>query len=419
MGTNTHLSEYVKVKAIINQRGEWDVPKITTLVPTSCLNDINSTPLPLSNSNFRDIVDIPSWGLKGNGKFSIGSCYLYILKDKNVININDPNWSWLWKLKLPGRIIHFLWLLKLDRILHNQMCVRRGFSQNPFCKSCGMVESANHIFRSCQRAIKVWNAVLGIDNYDPGDTNFYIWIDANLTSNESKRNMPWRTLFGSIIWNIWKMRNDFQFNDKFLNEYSVARFSINFAQVISVAFCGPGITCNSNDERLISWSFPLAGCIKINTDGSCSPEDHRGGFGGLVRTDQGKWVEGFCGYIGYADALKAELWGIRHALKLCKDRNWRNITIESDCLVAVKLVNDNDDEENHPNRILIDDCKYLVAETVSSLVHILREANRCADVLACMGREQTELEVRMLIPPNEVVEEMACDMRGIAYGRGT
>lgn len=78
-----------------------------------------------------------------------------------------------------------------------------------------MIKSANHIFRTCQRATKVWNAVLGIDNYDPSDINFFFfWIDANLTSKESRRNMPWRTLFASTIWHIWKMRNEFQFNDK-------------------------------------------------------------------------------------------------------------------------------------------------------------------------------------------------------------
>ena len=61
--------------------------------------------------------------------------------------------------------------------------------------------------------------------------------------------------------------------------------------------------------------------------------------------------------------------------------------------MAVNLIKDDDDEENHPNRILIDDCKDLVAETDTQPVHILREANRCTDVFACMGRERTEQEV--------------------------
>lgn len=76
---------------------------------------------------------------------------MHILKKDKTITETDPNWQWLWKLKLPTPITHFLWLLKLDRIVHNQMCVRRGITLNPFYKSCGMIESANHIFRACHR----------------------------------------------------------------------------------------------------------------------------------------------------------------------------------------------------------------------------------------------------------------------------
>lgn len=52
-------------------------------------------------------------------------------------------------------------------------------------------------------------------------------------------------------------------------------------------------------------------------------------------------------------------------------------------------------------------------------MHILREVNRCIDIIAHMGSEQEEQQVRMLIPLNEVVEELKCDLRGVAYGRGT
>lgn len=99
----------------------------------------------------------------------------------------------------------------------------------------------------------------------------------------------------------------FQFNDKLQNENSVAIISLNFAKNIIVAFGLTETPKTSTDNKLISWYFPLAGCIKINMDGSSCPEDHKGGFGGLVRKDQGKWVKGFYSYIGYVEALKAEL----------------------------------------------------------------------------------------------------------------
>lgn len=60
-----------------------------------------------------------------------------------------------------------------------------------------------------------------------------------------------------------------------------------------------------------------------------------------------------------------------------------------------------------------------MVDTDANLKHILREASRCADVLVCMGGEQKEAEVRMLISPNEIVKEMMCDMKGVPYGRGT
>lgn len=42
-------------------------------------------------------------------------------------------------------------------------------------------------------------------------------------------------------------------------------------------------------------------------------------------------------------------------LKLCKERNWKNIIIETDGLVAVNLIKDDEGEETHPNQVLIDD----------------------------------------------------------------
>ena len=58
----------------------------------------------------------------------------------------------------------------------------------------------------------------------------------------------------------------------------------------------------------------------------------------------------------------------------------------------------------------------MVQEMDAKIVHIHREVNRRADVLAHMKSEQTEEQARMLIPPNDVVEEIMCDLRRVAYG---
>lgn len=50
--------------------------------------------------------------------------------------------------------------------------------------------------------------------------------------------------------------------------------------------------------------------------------------------------------------IKAELWAIRHALKLCKDLNWIVVPIETDCQIAMNLIHGEEDEEHHPERRL-------------------------------------------------------------------
>lgn len=43
------------------------------------------------------------------------------------------------------------------------------------------------------------------------------------------------------------------------------------------------------------------------------------------------------------------------------------------------------DVNNHPDKILIEDCRKLIEEMEATLTHTLREGNRCADLLGKMG----------------------------------
>ena len=101
----------LKVSELINQRSEWDIPKINSLVHVECMTDITSTPLPIA----RNSLDKPSWGASGNGKFSIENCYMQVLKRNEANMAENIVWNWIWKLKLPNKIfISFGWLDKIE-----------------------------------------------------------------------------------------------------------------------------------------------------------------------------------------------------------------------------------------------------------------------------------------------------------------
>ncbi|KAM7487446.1 hypothetical protein LguiB_024930 [Lonicera macranthoides] len=372
-------------------------------------------PLPLS----ADTEDKLVWNGNSSGRFTVSSCYIQILRSNGVLGSDQCDWKWLWRKKLPARIIYFLWLLRQRKILTNKACLARGIQMDDKCKSCACQEDESHIFRDCVNAKLIWHKLNPIFLENLRVLNFSEWFDKNLkckVCNDSG-NPDWSITFASTIWNIWKSRNDFQFNDVAINHDQVALKSRALSEEIHKAFLNNNDQINSTEVRLIKWNFPSIGAFKINTDGSVGQWE-RGSYGGLVRNNQGKWIEGFCGYIGWSTMIKAELWAIRYALKLCKERNWEGVPIESDCQTAVLLIQGEEDEENHPDRILIEDCRKLITEMNTAVSHIFREANRCADKLAKLGVNQGEREVRMLIPPENLIEDLRADMQRVHFERG-
>lgn len=89
---------------------------------------------------------------------------------------------------------------------------------------------------------------------------------------------------------------------------------------------------------------------------------------------------------------------------------WERIPIETDCLTAIKLI--------ITYRVLIEDCRELIKDMIMEVVHVLNEANKCADNLAKIGEEQGERLVRMLMPLDELIDNMKADQRGTAFERG-
>ena len=169
----------------------------------------------------------------------------------------------------------------------------------------------------------------------------------------NSNGLSWNTYFATVVWNLWKARNDFEFNDKIFTHNQIAINSLKYAEYIFYAFKSNSVGKMSTNSHLIKWNSPDAGTI--NMDGSTSNKFDYASFVGLARSGQSKWIDGFCGFIGAASPLKTKLWAIRQVLRLCKEKCWFGAPIETDCLVVVDLINheDDDEEENHPDRILI------------------------------------------------------------------
>lgn len=247
---------------------------------------------------------------------------------------------------------------------------------------------------NARRAKHVWNlwiilcpALLN----QSGDIPFSKWLDTNLKDTTvNTNNSHWNTTFAATVWNLWKMRNEFEFCNNILTPNQVIIKSTFLAKAITEAF-----NINKNQDRnsgntLIKWVPPYVGTIKLNTEVSTSNNHGYASFGRVARSDQEKWIEGFCGFIGAASPLKAKLQALKQAMKMCKEKGWFGPPIETDCLEAVDLINKEEQEMNHPERIVMEECRTLKLELDTPVRHIPRNANRVADKVAKLGGAQNE-----------------------------
>ncbi|XP_028096164.1 uncharacterized protein LOC114296042 [Camellia sinensis] len=143
--------------------------------------------------------------------------------------------------------------------------------------------------------------------------------------------------------------------------YIIHRYATDIKDAFNISIV------NSLDDELTSWSLPLPGKLKMNTDGSSKGDPGNGGFGGLIRDEKGIWL---CGYFGYFPIKKSS------------------------------------------GGFQVSHLRYGF-----SIQHVKREGNKSADGLAKMGANQNEMLVVMDDPPKEIRGQLVADMVGQSYLR--
>ena len=109
--------------------------------------------------------------------------------------------------------------------------------------------------------------------------------------------------------------------------------------------------------------------------------------GGIFRDKEGEWVLGFCEKTEWESSLSAELMGIYRGISIIYEKSMNSVEIESDCIQAIRLIQNIDDDKNHPQQYIIREARALLQRTGATLRHISRSANQCADHLARLGAE--------------------------------
>ncbi|KAJ1379513.1 Ribonuclease H domain [Sesbania bispinosa] len=274
-----------------------------------------------------------------------------------------------------------LWLALHNSLPTREVLNRRHIVEIATCPQCGgQSESISHCFRECPVVQDIWIR-LGFQNVgvNAGDESFRAWIIRNIRGSHE-------TLFLSILWWLWKWRNNVVFEPSpWRSDFVVRNILATHVDVISSA------GDETNDEHLFSkiwWQAPPAGYVKLNLDGSFSPVVGVMGSGGVVRDSVGHWLWGFTGCHEQGSALLAELLAFKVGLTIAWEKDYRKIICVSDSLEAIHLLqNANNPYDLFVGNVLIEIKEILNRNWEVQLSHSLRDANMLADRLAKFRNE--------------------------------
>ncbi|KAK2653938.1 hypothetical protein Ddye_013794 [Dipteronia dyeriana] len=168
----------------------------------------------------------------------------------------------------------------------------------------------------------------------------------------SKR--AWLSLFFAIVWSILEARNGrvFQSEDadpvkaldmiKFRVTWWYKHFGKGVIDPISLLLLDVACRCVYFDRiknpKKGNWIHPESETLLFNVDGSTKGSPGFAGIGGVLRDQNGKVFCSFSLYVGWQEAVMAEILAIAKACDLCASKPQlkdRKIVISSDCLVAV------------------------------------------------------------------------------------
>ncbi|CAN1770672.1 Putative ribonuclease H protein At1g65750 [Linum perenne] len=136
--------------------------------------------------------------------------------------------------------------------------------------------------------------------------------------------------------------------------------------------------------QLVAWRPGDEGWSILNTDGSRYRHSGSTAIGGLIRTDQGRFIHAFTANMGDCSITRAEICAIVQGMKLAWDLGIRKLLIQSDSEAAVAILRRED--TNHQHAILVSEFMELRSRSWDiSITHVFREANCGADYLANLG----------------------------------
>jgi hypothetical protein len=112
-----------------------------------------------------------------------------------------------WGLRLPSKVRIFSYLADIDRLSTRANLFAKNCAPSAICAACLLPETGRHLFFVCALAGEVWDRL----GTSIPERSFSFW---ELQPPAGVMTHIWHSGLATILWSLWKARNDLVFNAK-------------------------------------------------------------------------------------------------------------------------------------------------------------------------------------------------------------
>ncbi|XP_075670405.1 uncharacterized protein LOC142640206 [Castanea sativa] len=240
-------------------------------------------------SCFHLLPDSLVWPAEKNGLFSVKPEYKCLCDVLGAgTSVADPAgvqkslWKGVWKLKVPGKIKHFLWKSCTNSLPTKENLAKKTIISENICHLCSEhPEDVLHALWGCSKVQQVWQRSFGwLDNNDVAAGSFF---DLVLLVQSKPRLF---LLFAVTAWAVWHHRNKSRLQAATIPLNHIAVFAENFLQNFTEGH-GQKLPPERRAASVVKCRPPSENVVKINFDGAIFGESDCAGLGVVIRNSEG------------------------------------------------------------------------------------------------------------------------------------
>jgi ribonuclease HI len=191
------------------------------------------------------------------------------------------------------------------------------------------------------------------------------------------------TVLAVTCWHIWDARNKLREEHTMVSPTSVAAKIKAYVDIIVEHLFRTKPSHSREPSSLSCWVPPPIGMVLINVDAALFASSRRMGAGVVIRDHNGVCVAACSdSYQEVTIPELAEAMAMRRSLIFAKYESLDHVSLATDCLSMVQRINADEMDRSICGPV-VQDIKHLIATfSTCSVVHVRRELNAAAHLLA-------------------------------------